>query len=234
MTQYNGFPKEGIKFLQDLAQNNNRDWFNDHKTDYQTFVRDPAVELIGILGERLKAELFPNIIYDTRTNGAGSLTRINRDTRFSPDKSPYKTSIGLIFWEGGGKKFENPAIDIHLGADECFMRAGIHMFPKQVLAAYRDAVVDNEMGGTLEEAILSVRDKAGLRIGGEHFKRVPRGFDPEHPRADLLRYNGIGSHSAPVPFEKVTSSEIVDICMDYCRKHAPLHQWMVKLFQHVG
>ena len=103
---FTGFPREGIQFLRDIDDNNNRDWFEAHKHIYQTALVEPAQAFIVALGERLQT-IAPNVQYDTRTNGSGSLMRIYRDVRFSKDKSPYKNWIGIVFWEGQGKKTDN-------------------------------------------------------------------------------------------------------------------------------
>ena len=104
---FSGFPEEAARFLTQLSENNNRDWFNARKQVYANTIVTPAIAFVEAMGERLKY-LSPHIQYDTRTNGQGSLMRIYRDIRFSKDKSPYKTWIGIRFWEGAGKKSELP------------------------------------------------------------------------------------------------------------------------------
>ena len=91
MSDFEGIPEAGLHFLKELAENNNRPWFEAHKKAYQSQVEEPAVALVIALGERLKT-LSPNLIYDTRTNGTGSLMRIHCDIRFSKDKTPYRNT----------------------------------------------------------------------------------------------------------------------------------------------
>jgi len=107
---FSGFPEEGLQFLTDLGQNNDRDWFDARKQTYTDTIVSPALAFVEALGERLQI-ISPHIQYDTRTNGAGSLMRIYRDTRFSADKRPYKTWVGIRFWEGGRKarQGDNPS-----------------------------------------------------------------------------------------------------------------------------
>ena len=93
---FNGFPKKFTKFFADLAMNNNKLWFNEHKPDYEQFVLGPSKLFVIAMGERL-SELSPDINAIPMVNK--SLFRLNRDTRFSKDKSPYKTNVGIFFWE---------------------------------------------------------------------------------------------------------------------------------------
>ena len=95
MTEFHGFPKAAVTFYEELAQNNAKAWFETHKALYQQDVIVPAQQFVLAMGERLKI-LSPAIIADTRLNGSGSIFRIYRDTRFSPDKSPYKTFLGIL------------------------------------------------------------------------------------------------------------------------------------------
>jgi len=176
-----------LQFYENLAANNNREWFNAHKQEYLDYVLAPAVDFVIALGERLKT-LSRAITYDTRTNGAGSIMRIYRDTRFSKDKTPYKTNLGIVFGQGGKKKTESPGFYFHMDADGAVIYTGLPMLSKEVLTAYRDAVVDAKLGAELEKALASIRRAGTYEIGGEQSKRVPAGYDPEHKRADLLKH----------------------------------------------
>ena len=224
---FTGFPQEGIQFLHDLKQNNDREWFNPRKEIYKTQIVEPAVAFVEAMGNRLQ-HLFPNMQYDTRTNGSGSLMRIYRDTRFSKDKTPYKEYVGIIFWEGSGKKTENPGFHLGLTGSGAAIHAGMHGFPKPMLAAYRQAVVDERLGEELIEAVTAVQ-QAGYTVGGEHYKRVPRGFDADHPRADWLRYAALFANSGDIPASVVTSDAFLDVCFEHFEKMAPIHRWLVKV-----
>ena len=233
MPDFSGFPQEGLRFLSELGENNNREWFEAHKETYRSYILAPARDLVFALGERLKG-LSPGIVYDTAANGSGSILRIHRDLRFSKDKRPYNTHVRLVFWEGRRKKMENPSFFVRIGPDGVGVYAGIHVFQKPVLAAYRDAVVDDRLGADLETAIAAVRGAGAYAVGGEHYKRVPRGYDAEHPRAELLRYNGLWAHTvAPIDPAVIVTPELVEVCLEHCRKMAPLHRWLVVVGQRV-
>ena len=227
-TGFNGFPPEGLKFLADLSENNDRDWFNARKQLYLDNIVAPAVAFVETMGERLRF-ISPHIQYDTRTNGQGSLMRIYRDTRFSEDKSPYKTWVGIRFWEGGGKASQNPGYFFGFDATAGGLHVGMHGFDKAMLAAYREAVDDDKLGSELESALEAVRGAGAYEINGEHYKRVPRGYDQDHPRTDLLRYNTLYASSPGIEPAVLTSSALVDVIMDHCEKMAPVQQWLVKV-----
>ena len=224
---FTSFPEETIKFFLQLEGNNNRDWFTAHKQDYIDYVQQPSLAFIKTMGERLLT-ISPGMVYDTRTNGSGSLMRLYRDVRFSPDKTPYKNNLGIVFWEGEGKKAENPGFYFHVAPNGMGFYTGMYGFSKEMLAAYRAAVVDQELGDELERAIEAVRSE-GYQVGGEHYKRVPRGFDPDHPRADLLKYNTLHAWIMDLDPLLMTQPGFMDMAFVHWQKMAPLHRWLVKL-----
>jgi uncharacterized protein (TIGR02453 family) len=228
-----GFPSQALRFLEDLERNNEREWFQAHKDHYLEHVLAPAQEFVFALGERLKT-ISEGITYDTRTNGSGSIMRIYRDLRFSKDKRPYNTRLRLFFWEGERKKMENPGFFLRIDPSGVELYAGTHRFVKPFLTAYREAVADDQLGTELEATIRTLTDAGPYVIGGQHYKRVPRGYDADHPRADLLRYNGLHAHSPAISPELITAPELVDVCFEHLRNMAPLHHWLVKVGQRFG
>ncbi len=227
--QFSGFPSEALEFYANLLLNNERAWFQAHKRDYETDVIKPAQAFVATLGEQLKL-ISPQIQYDTRANGSGSIMRIYRDVRFSQDKTPYKTYLGIIFWEGSGKKTDNPGFYFGMDATGGRVHVGTHGFPKPVLEAYREAVIDDQLGAELEAAITAVsQNSIPYEISGAHYKRVPRGYDKDQPRADLLRYNGLYCSSPPITPAEITSDSLVDICLTHFQNTVPIYQWLVKI-----
>ncbi|WP_455393079.1 TIGR02453 family protein, partial [[Eubacterium] cellulosolvens] len=124
---FNGFPKEFTSFFTDLAMNNNKSWFNEHRQDYEQFVLEPSKLFVIAMGERL-TELSRDINAIPMVNK--SLFRLNRDTRFSKDKSPYKTNLGILFWEGRRKRMECPGFYFHVEANTLMLGDGMYQFPK--------------------------------------------------------------------------------------------------------
>ena len=228
-SSFSGFPPEGIQFLADLAANNNRQWFEANKKTYQEQLLKPAQSFVLALGERLR-QISPAIRYDSATNGTGSLMRIYRDVRFSKDKTPYKTNISMSFWQGSGKKTAHPGFFVRFEVDGGGIFVGQHGFDGPHLAAYRDAVADAKMGKELEEALALVTSRGDFEIGGEHYKRVPRGYDADHTRAELLKYNGLWAlNTDAIMPPDLYEPQLVDICFANCQKMAPIHEWLVKM-----
>jgi len=225
--EFRGFPQQGLDFLADLALNNDRDWFSARKQVFQEAVQKPSQEFVVALGERLR-QISPGIGYDTRLVG-GSIMRIYRDIRFSKDKTPYHTKVRLVFWEAPSRKEMRSGFHVRIDPGGAGIFAGVWQFERVVLAAYRDAVVDEAMGADLVEAIAAVRDAGGYTVGGEHYKQVPSGYDPEHPRADLLRYNGLYAHTSVDDPGLLTRPHLVDVCFEQCQAMSPIHHWLVSL-----
>lgn len=228
-----GFSEESLQFLAELAENNNKAWFAENKTRYERVLLAPAVAFVTAVGQHLRP-IAPHIITDTRTNGSGSLMRLHRDTRFSADKSPYKTNIAGMWWEGGGKKTTRPAFGFQLNTAGLALMAGMFQFDKKQLQAYREAVADDTLGKALEEAITAVQNNppAGVTydLMGAHYKRVPQGYDADHPRADLLKHNALYVHPRPVIApEVVTSDGLLAVCLAHFQQMAPIQQWLVQV-----
>ena len=229
MSTFAGFSPEALKFLSELAQNNNREWFQANKRRYQDVLQQPAVAFVEAMGERLKT-LSPTIHLDLSTNGSGNLMRINRDTRFSEDKSPYKTAIAGMFWEGAGKKTENPAFGFHMESDGMRLMAGMFQFPKLMLTAYREAVDDEKLGNELIQRVEVVKAKGNYVINGEHYKTVPRGYPADHPRVEWLRYNALyASYDGGIPPAILINAEAVDIIFKHFSDMAPIQQWLAQI-----
>lgn len=236
--------------MRDLAQNNNREWFEAHTATYREAVQAPAMALVATLGRALAAE-FPPIGYDTRANG-GSLMRIHRDTRFSADKTPYKSNIAMMFAPAGRKRMEAPGFGMQITLDQIDLVAGQFAFGPQQLDRYRAAVVAEEPGRALEAAVARVLesdpsavpgglaegvsgrgtagagDGAAYRLGEPDLKRAPRGFDPDHPRATWLRYKGLPVFSPPLPLPLARTPQLVDAVMAHFRAMAPVWFWLTE------
>ena len=225
---FNGFSKDVLKFYEEISGNNHREWFQQNKSRYQDGVLKSAQAFVEILGERLKL-LSTGIQYDSRTSGVGSILRIYRDIRFSKDKTPYKDHLGIIFWEGPQKKMENPAFYFHLDSAGALFYSGFYRFTRDFLRAYREAVHDNQLGAELVSILGELKELEGYEFGGDQYKRVPSGYEKDHPRADLLRYKGLWGKSPHITPKLVSSSELVDACFDYAVQMLPLHKWLVEV-----
>lgn len=224
---FSGFPQAGLAFLANLAAHNNRLWFESHQKDYQALLLEPAQAFVMTLGAKLQT-LSNGIRCDTRTDGKGVLMRLHRDTRFSPDKTPYKTHISGLFWEGSQKKTERPAFGFQIEATGMGLMTGVFKFPPAMLAAYRDAVTDDRLGAELEDILETVRRAGTYEIAGEQYKRVPSGYDSSHRRANLLRYNGLYAFSPRFQVSDMLTLALVDTCYAHFQRMAPIYHWLMK------
>lgn len=221
-----GFSKETIRFFIELKKHNNKAWFDRNRRIYELHVMEPAKAFVVAMGERLK-ELSAGILAIPKANR--SIFRINRDTRFSSDKSPYKTHLGLYFWEGTRPRMECSGFYFHLEPPNLLLGGGIYMFPRHSLEKYRQAVVHPESGARLAQALLTIKKTGELELGGRHYKRIPSGYDAEHPNAELLLHNGLYvGQTFPIPKE-LFSEKLVDYCWQRLKIIAPLHKWFVSL-----
>ncbi len=165
------FRPELFEFLRQLRRHNNREWFAKNKARYHEAVLEPALLFIGRFAPHL-AKLSPLFVADPRPT-RGSLFRIYRDTRFSPDKRPFKTHVGMHFSHTSGKDAHAPVFYLHLEPENCFAAAGVWHPDNRALTRIRTAIVDHP------EQWAKVRRKVELE--GDNLTRPPRGYDPDHP-----------------------------------------------------
>lgn len=172
--------KGNFKFLQDLKKNNNRDWFQENKPEYEKNHQD-----IIAFADELLSKLNEHDLIET-PSGKKSLYRIYRDIRFSKDKTPYKTH-----WSGGFKratKLRRGGYYFHIEPGNKSMVGGGFWGPnKEDLLRIREEIAVN--GDEIREIITDSKfiDLFG-GLQGEQLKKAPKGFDPNHPDIDLLRY----------------------------------------------
>ncbi|WIO73544.1 DUF2461 domain-containing protein [Porticoccaceae bacterium LTM1] len=176
------FSPATIQFLKDLKKNNEREWFNGHKDDYESLVREPALDFIESMAEPLSRistefEAIPKKV-------GGSLMRVYRDTRFGNDKTPYKTNIGIQFRHRLGKDVHAPGYYLHIEPGECFVGVGIWRPDSDTLSRIRNAIVDKPEA---YKAALKHRPFKGFEMAGDSLKRPPRGFDGDHPMIDEIK-----------------------------------------------
>jgi uncharacterized protein (TIGR02453 family) len=219
-----GFPAEGLRFFDQLERNNERAWFHAHRDEYEANVLEPARELVVAIGRQL-AKFADDVHADPRVGG--SIMRTARDTRFSRDKTPYKPHLDLWFWQGAGPSRERPGYWFRLTPKALLLGAGKHHFARDDLARYREAVAADETGVPLARAVAKV-ERAGGFVGGREYKRVPRGFDPGHPRSQLLMHSGLfGGLELPVPPELGTG-RFPALCARHYRRLSPIQEWLVE------
>jgi uncharacterized protein (TIGR02453 family) len=198
-------------FLVDLEQNNNREWFAANRARYEADVLEPALAFVEDFGHRLPA-ISPHMRAVPRRTG-GSLFRIHRDTRFSKDKSPYKTTVGIHFRHERAKDVAAPGFYLHLAPGEVFAGAGIWHPDMPTLTAIREAIVAQPE--RWREAT------AGIDVIGSTLKRVPSGFDRDHPLAEDLKRKDFAAY-AKLSEAEATAPGFLDRYARACEEAAPL------------
>ena len=177
------FDRSLVRFLTDLNRNNTREWFVGEKARYERDVRGPALAFIEAMQPRLRG-ISRHIVADNRKMG-GSLMRIYRDTRFSNDKRPYKTNVGIQFRHAAGKDVHAPGFYFHIEPGSTFLAAGVWHPEREVLGSIRAAIQERP------KAWLKARDhepfQARFTLDGDSLKRAPAGISPDHPLIGDLR-----------------------------------------------
>lgn len=215
------FSPKLFSFLRDLAENNDRDWFKAHQDLYEEYVREPALEFINDFAAPLK-KISPHFVADSRTVG-GSLFRIQRDTRFGTDKTPYKLNTGMQFRHIAGKDAHAPGFYMHLQPGECFIGVGLWRPETKVAYEIRDAIAEDP--AVWKRASRAKRFTQVFELSGESLKRPPRGYDEDHALIeDLKRKDFIAS--ARVTQKAVTSDTFMAEYTDSCKRSAPFMKFL--------
>jgi len=226
ITPFAGFPGEGLEFFAALAENNTREYFEEHRGTYESALLEPAKAFVVALGDVLRIHVSPLLRAEPRVNG--SILRIQRDTRFTTDKRPYKDHLDMWFWAGRAPSRERPGLSVRLRPETVVLSAGMHRLDGVALARYRAAVDDERRGELLENTIHDSLGR-GVTLGGQGYKRVPRGYDADHPRADLLRHNALYlSGEWPYP-KSVTSKAFVRWTADRLIGMAGVERWLTEV-----
>jgi uncharacterized protein (TIGR02453 family) len=217
------FGPELFRFLGELALTNERQWFDANKDRYERDVREPALEFVRRIAPALAGVSKQFVASDKKVGG--SLMRIHRDVRFSRDKAPYKTNVGLHFRHGAGKDVHAPGIYLHIEPASVFLGVGMWHPEPEALARLRAAIVDDP-----DEYVRVCANKSFTRsfsLRGDSLSRPPRGFDPEHPLIDELKRK---DHIAVCDFEAavVTKPGFVETLAERMRASAPYLRWQVE------
>ncbi len=223
MSEFKGFGPKTRKFLRDLGANNNKVWFDANRADYEAHYLEPAKDFIEAVSRPLK-KIAPGIQAEPRVNG--SIFRINRDIRFSKDKTPYKDHLDLWFWEGE-RKTAVSGLFFRLTDKSLILGAGAHMMAPDRLKLYRQRVADKKACAKLKRAVTAI-EKAGLEAHGQHYAKLPRGFSADDDRTEaLLRHNALWTESTGKHPKSLNSPDFVVHCIGVWKSCAPLHRWLV-------
>jgi uncharacterized protein (TIGR02453 family) len=220
------FTQATFDFLDELAAHNNRAWFEANKPRYEALVREPALDFIEAMEPVLKS-IAPNFRAQPRKVG-GSLMRVYRDTRFSRDKTPYKTNIGIQFRHALGKDIHAPGLYVHIATDECFFAAGCWHPETDVLGKLRDFIAQHP------EKWLAARDDKKFvsqwELWGDSLTRPPRGYAADHPAiADIKRKDFVAI--APLTSREAMGKDLTRLTGKRFAEAAPLMKFLCEALE---
>ena len=220
------FTQQTFDFLGALAGNNDRDWFEAHRQDYENFVRAPALDFISDMSLTMPA-ISRHFLASPRKAG-GSLMRIHRDTRFGKDKTPYKTNIGIQFRHALGKDIHAPGYYLHIEPGACFIGIGLWRPDADALFKIREAIAQHG------EAWIRARDDQAFRqhftLEGDALANAPRGFAKDHPLVeDLKRKDFIGM--TPLDDAVVTSTALLPQVVDRFTQAEPYMRFLCQAIE---
>jgi uncharacterized protein (TIGR02453 family) len=224
--KFRGFDRDAMQFWHELASQMSREWFAANKLRYQSVWVVPMLALLRDIARGLSPTYKPLALAEP------GVLRIYRDLRFSRDKAPYKTHIAGVIRLAGDAIAEagNAVLYLHLGLDEEYAGVGCYRFDEARVARWRRAVV-GPPGRALLRLIAGLRRK-GYEAGGyEHTARVPKGFAPDHPRAELLKYKGLVCSFPTIPAGLLHRPELTRWLLRHAKTTAPLVIW---LRRHLG
>jgi uncharacterized protein (TIGR02453 family) len=221
---FTAFPEETLSFLAELEANNTKEWFAANKERYHELVLEPSRAFVTEMGEHLMA-LVPTINAVAKVNG--SLFRIYRDQRFHFDEPPLKTRIGIIFWQGSGKRMQSSSFYLHFDSTHMMVAAGIRRFKPPLLASYREYIKAEPHRRELDALIDALKSK-GYRLPEKRYKRLPAGFDPAMPLSEYARYDAMYAYTE-TDASLITKRRLMDTLYDHYDAMLPLHEWVYEM-----
>jgi len=211
-----------FQFLSELKANNNREWFQANKPRFEAEVKGPVLAFIMAFADPL-ATINKHYLADPRPVG-GSMFRINRDTRFAHDKSPYKTNVGAQFRHAScTRDVHSPGFYLHLEPGGCFASSGLWHPDPEALRKVRERIVSHT------RAWKALRE-GGIEVGGETLKRVPAGFDPGHPFAEDFKLKDFYTHT-PLRDRDLLAPDFLERFTAICKGNAPLVAFLTKALE---
>jgi len=224
---FNGFPKNGLKLLDEIAVNNSKEWFEANRDRHEKDIVLPNKAFVEEMEEHLQI-LVPTINAIPKTNK--SLFKIYRDSRFHPSE-PIKTKIGIIFWQGGGHRMQSSSFYMHYTPNELFWAAGIRNFKPPMLSAYREYIQNESKRAELHNILEELQSK-GYQLPDPHYKRYPAGFNENTTHSYLSLFRAMFVYRSTKPAKYFHSYKIVDKSFSIFEDMLPLQQWVYELTLH--
>ena len=222
---FQGFSKKTLPFLAAIAQNNNKEWFTAHKKEYEELILEPSRAFVVEMGEHLQA-LEPTIHAEPKINK--SLYRIYRDSR-RPNAlaMPIKERIGVIFWQGNGKRMQSSSFYLHFSPQELYVAVGVRWFEKPMLDAFREYIKDDARREKLANILADIKAKdPGYTHLEKGYKRYPKGFSADMKHADLSLYKGMATYKLLNAHLIENGDKLIDTLYKIYEDMLPLQQLM--------
>ena len=215
---FEGFQLDTLRFLHDLSLHNNRDWFLENKIRYESAVRTPALKFITAMERPLK-KITPHFTAVPKKVG-GSLMRVYRDTRFSKNKTPYKTNVGIHFRHERGKDVHAPGIYVHIDTEQVFLGIGVWRPESKALAKIRKRIANDSNSWLKIKAAPGF--KKAFEFQGDRLKRKPKDYPADHPMIDELKWK---DHMAicNLDFDSLMSKDLVK---EVCKRIRTGHRYL--------
>jgi len=225
--QFQGFSKDGIKFLKELSKNNSKEWFELNRHIWQKTIQEPNISFIEDMGETLQI-LVPNIKFNPKVSA--SLFKIYRDVRFSKDKTPMKSKIGLLFWQGSGHRMQLSSFYMHYSKDNYFIASGIRNFKAPLLKVYREYLLDEKNRKSLHIILEDLKQK-GYLIPPLKFKRVPKIFTGDESYLYLTKFNSMFAYFESNINDQFFKEEFLDNTFKIYDDMKDIQQWVYEMTQ---
>lgn len=223
--QFNGFSKKGIEFLKELELNNTKVWFENHRSIWEKEILLPNTYFVQEMGETLQI-LVPTIHFKPKVGG--SLFRIYRDVRFSKDKTPMKSKIGLLFWQGQAHRMQSSSFYMHYDKNSYFIASGIRNFKPPLLKTYREYIKHKKHRNSLHVILEDLKLK-GYEIPEAKYKRVPQGFDKDEENIYLSQYASMFAFKEFEMDGVFFSEDIVDRAYKIYEDMSKLQIWVYQM-----
>lgn len=220
------FTPDTYRFFEDLKNNNSKEWFEANRHRWNDDVLKPAEAFILATGARLK-EFAPDIIAIPKIDK--SIFRIHRDVRFSKNKEPYKTNLGIYFWEGNRPKIESSGFYVHIEPGSFYAGAGVYIFPKDIMQKYREALSKETVATELFDIHQKLIKSKKYLLEGKSYKKIPNGYNVKEDYQDYLLYGGLfaglslNDHS-----QFLKAKDQVEYVMRVFEDVLPVHNWFME------
>ena len=222
---FDGFSKEALVFLQEIRENNTKAWFEANRERYEQLILEPSRAYVTEMGEHLMA-LVSTINAVPKINA--SLFRIYRDIRFRKDKTPIKSKIGIIFWQGGGKRMQSSSFYMHFDPETVFFSIGIRGFSDETLKKYRSYIREEQHREDLHEIMKKLSQK-GYLLPEPKYKRIPQGFDKDISHPELTRYASMYAYKEIPHPPQFFTAQLCDFAYDLYEEMMPMQEWVYKM-----